>query len=64
MNCRIFSYDSYLLAVNGRFMDIYSFDTVKTLEKHSLLSSKNPKCFEIFCKSTSDFYNDIVRDID
>ena len=41
----------------------HTIDTLKTLEKHGLISSKNPQFWEIFDQYASNTYKEVTRDI-
>ena len=51
---------NYCVLHGGAF---HTFDTLKTLEKHGLISSKNPQFWEIFDQYASDTYKEVTRDI-
>ena len=51
---------NYCVLHGGAF---HTIDTLKTLEKHGLISSKNPQFWEIFDQYASDTYKEVTRDI-
>ena len=52
---------NYCVLHGGGF---HTVDTLKTLEKHGLISSKNPSIPELMMKSGLDDYKELERNID